>query len=180
MTGRNSTRKTAAAAAIFLMIVTMTLTSCSAGADPAEVAATATATPPATSEPVATQAAEPPASESQSASDGFREWLDASRLPDVDTACARLTPDLVTRMIAELESHGMTGISSCEQMITATADLYRPLGQSAEVDIAVQTETATDATLFVTYLASGDCGTVVMERRGTAWILTDQSMECGA
>lgn len=177
MTGQNSTRKTATAAVIFLMTMTLTMTSCAAGPDPAE---TATAPPPATSEPVATQAAEPPAAESQSATDGFREWLDASRLPDVDIACARLTPDLVTRMIAELESHGMTGISSCEQMITATADLYRSLGQSAEVDIAVQTETATDATLFVTYLASGDCGTVVMERRGTEWILTDQSMECGA
>jgi hypothetical protein len=180
VTGWNSTRKTATAAAIFLMTLTFALTSCAAGADPADPTETARSTPPPASEPAATQTAEPPAAESQSASDGFREWLEASRLPDVDIACARLTPDLVTRMIAELEAHGMTGVSNCEQMITASAGLYRSLDLSAEVDIAVQSETATDATLSVTYLASGDCGTVVMTRPGTEWILTDQSMECGS
>ena len=155
------------------------VTSCAAGAE-ATGSASATATPAAAT-PVATEApdsaeTEPP----RGAADGFREWLEASRLPDVDTACARLTPELVARMIAELASNGVAGITSCEQMITTTAELYRALDQSPDVDIAVQDETATDATLFVTYLASGDCGTVVMTHPATEWIITDQSMECAS
>ncbi|MFJ2550730.1 hypothetical protein [Microbacterium sp. NPDC087591] len=167
--------KTTIAAAVF--VVMMALASCSPGTD---ASGSATATPTAASPtPVAVETPEPAETESpQSATDGFREWLEASRLPDVDTACARLTPELVTRMIAELEANGVTGIDSCEQMITTTAELYRSLDQSTDVDIAVQHETDTDATLFVTYLGSGDCGTVVMTRPATEWIITDQSTEC--
>lgn len=175
MTAWRASGKTALSAAI--LVVMMTVTSCAAGTDAtgSEMAAPGPASPT----PVAAETPAPQETESpQGAADGFREWLEASRLPDVDTACARLTPELVTRMIAELEANGVTGIDSCEQMITTTAKLYRSLDQSAEVDIAVQDETDTDATLFVTYLASGDCGTVVMTRPATEWIITDQSMEC--
>jgi hypothetical protein len=63
-------------------------------------------------------------------------------------------------------------------MIAATAELYRAVGDDGTVEVAVQDETATDATLFVTYTASGDCGTVVMHRTGTDWIITDESQEC--
>ncbi|MET3565534.1 hypothetical protein ABIC47_001005 [Leifsonia sp. 563] len=112
------------------------------------------------------------------AAESFSAWLAASRVPDVDTACAGLAPQLVQRMIAELNANAGVNVSTCEEMIAATAQLYKAAGQDASVDIAVQHETATDATLFVTYGASGDCGTVVMHRPGTAWIITEQSQEC--
>ena len=114
----------------------------------------------------------------QGAAEGFSAWLAASRVPDVDTACAGLAPQLVQRMIAELNANAGVNVSTCEEMIAATAQLYKAAGQDASVDIAVQHETATDATLFVTYGASGDCGTVVMNRPGTEWIITEQSQEC--
>jgi hypothetical protein len=112
------------------------------------------------------------------AAESFSAWLAASRVPDVETASAGLAPQLVQRMIAELNANAGVNVSTCEEMIAATAQLYKAAGQDASVDIAVQHETATDATLFVTYGASGDCGTVVMHRAGTAWIITEQSQEC--
>ncbi len=110
--------------------------------------------------------------------ESYLAWLEASRVPDVDAACARLTPELVTRMLAELNETGPLHAESCEEMITVTAELYRAAGQGAEVDIVVQQETETDATLFVTSLASGDCGTIVMTRTGADWLITEQSEEC--
>lgn len=123
------------------------------------------------------QSAPPSERPSQGAVPAFRAWLDASRVPDPDTACAALAPALVTRMIAELAEKGIV-VGDCAEMIASTAALYRATGQDAEVDIAVQAETTTEATLFVTYLASGNCGTVVMSRPGTDWIITEQSQEC--
>ncbi|MFC3951929.1 hypothetical protein [Aeromicrobium fastidiosum] len=82
-------------------------------------------------------------------------------------------------MIAELNSAGPVRVDSCEQMITATAQLYKAAGDRGDVDISVQDETATAATLFATYRASGDCGTVVMDRARGDWIITEQSQECG-
>jgi len=120
----------------------------------------------------------PPVPSEQSASDAFLAWVEASRTPDVDTACAGLSPELADRMITELNAGGAITVQTCEEMIAAAAELYRATGQSADVDISVQEETDTDATLFVTYLASGDCGTVVMKRTGSDWIITDQSQEC--
>lgn len=110
--------------------------------------------------------------------DGFLAWLDASRKPDAEAACRQLSPELVTRMLAELGAQSPVQAGTCEEMITTTAELYRATGQDPAVDIAVQEETATAATLFVTYLSSGDCGTVVMERPGTDWIITELSQEC--
>jgi hypothetical protein len=81
-------------------------------------------------------------------------------------------------MLAELNATGPLHAENCVEMITATAELYRAAGQSAEVDIVVQQETETDATLFVTYLATGDCGTVVMRRTGADWLITEASKEC--
>lgn len=115
----------------------------------------------------------------ESATEGFLAWLDASRRPDAAKACAGLTPELAARMLAELNATSPVRAESCEQMITATAELYRALGQSAEVDVAVQRETDQDATLFVTYADSGNCGTVAMSRPGTSWIITEQTQECG-
>lgn len=124
------------------------------------------------------QASDPATPHPPGAADAFRAWLDASRVPDTAASCAALSPELATRMVAELNERGPVHVSSCDDMIAVTAELYRALGQDAQVDIAVQHETATDATLFVTYLASGDCGTVVMTRPTSDWTITDQSREC--
>lgn len=113
------------------------------------------------------------------AEQGFRTWLELSRIPDAPAACALMTPALIEKMLAEVAASGMP-MSSCEEMIALTAEAYRATGTDAEVSIAVQEETATAATLFVTYLSSGKCGTVVMERAGDDWILTEQSEVCGA
>ncbi|WP_353114391.1 hypothetical protein [Microbacterium sp.] len=115
----------------------------------------------------------------ESATEGFLAWLDSSRRPDAAKACAGLTPELAARMLTELNATSPVRAESCEQMITATAELYRALGQSAEVDVAVQRETDQDAVLFVTYADSGDCGTVTMSRPGTSWVITEQTQECG-
>jgi len=112
------------------------------------------------------------------AADAFRAWLDISRIPDTAASCAALSPDLATRLVAELNERGPVHVSNCDEMIAVTAELYRALGQDAQVDISVRQETPTDATLFVTYLATGDCGTVVMTRPGTDWIITEQTREC--
>lgn len=124
----------------------------------------------------ATETPPPP----QGAADAFRAWLDESRIPDAAASCAALSPELATRMIAELNARGPIRVSSCDEMIAVTAELYRALDQDASVDISVQQETATDATLFVTYLATGKCGTVVMTRPASDWIITEQSQECAA
>ncbi|MGY1550575.1 hypothetical protein ACW5CM_02190 [Microbacterium sp. A588] len=112
------------------------------------------------------------------ATTSFLAWLDASRVPDLDAACAPLSPELVARMLAEMQRDGFPEVSTCEEMITVAAELYRAFDQSAEVTIDVQSETASDAVLFVTYLASGDCGTVVMERPASEWVITEQTEEC--
>ncbi|HCS60228.1 MAG TPA: hypothetical protein DIW46_02360 [Microbacterium sp.] len=135
---------------------------------------------PTVKEPVAAPSVAPsPSATSESdATTSFLAWLTASRVPEVDEACAPLAPDLVDRMLAEMRSDGFPEVSTCEEMITVSAELYRAFDQSAEVDIDVQSETASDAVLFVTYLASGDCGTVVMQRPASEWIITEQTEEC--
>lgn len=151
-------------------------------ADPPSATSTpaATSTESATPAPAPTEAAPPPEEQptGQSAADGFRAWLAVSRAPDAAAACAGLAPELATRMVDEMNATGPIPVESCEQMISTTAELYRATGQSTDVDIAVEQETESAATLFVTYLSSGDCGTVVMELTGTEWILTDQSKGC--
>ena len=114
-----------------------------------------------------------------SAEGGFRAWLELSRLPDAPGACALMTPALIERRLAEAAAGGMP-FGSCEEFVTVTAEAYRAVGDDATVSIEVREETATDATLFVTYVASGKCGTVVMERGGDDWILTEQSEVCAA
>ncbi|MCI2957931.1 hypothetical protein MN032_09525 [Agromyces atrinae] len=158
---------------IGVLAAALTLGACST----ADVEASPTAPAPTSEAPSATPTPSPEP-EASSATDGFLAWLDASRLPDADNACARMTPELAEKMIAELNASWGSSVDSCDEMIVATAELYRSLDQSAEVDIAVQAETATDATLFVTYVQSGDCGTVVMTRGSGAWILTELSQEC--
>ncbi|MDO9399003.1 MAG: hypothetical protein Q7T71_20850 [Herbiconiux sp.] len=170
------------AVAILALITGALLAGCTAV--PVDSAAPiATATPPGaefSTEPPQPQGTAVPTPAASSATEGFLAWLSASRAPDAAAACSALSPDLVTRMIDELNATSPAPVHSCEEMITATAALYRAVGDDPTVDISVQDETATSATLFVTYLASGDCGTVVMERTGADWTITEQSTECAA
>lgn len=159
-----------------LIVALMTASGCTA----APVAQGPDSSAPISSAPASPASPTPsPDDEPQTgAAEAFFAWVEASRIPDVDASCAALAPDLVARMIAELNASGGTTVDTCEQMIAAAAELYRAVGDTGTVDIAVQQETATDAALFVTYDASGDCGTVVMKRMGTDWIITDESHEC--
>lgn len=159
-----------------LLVTALTMSACAMGpvaSDPRP----ATPSPPA-SEVIASPDPQETEQPQTGAADAFRAWVEASRIPDVDTACAGLAPDLQSRMIAELNASGAVAVETCDQMISAAAELYAAVGDDGAVDVEVQQETATEATLFVTYLASGDCGTVVMQRTGTEWIITDESREC--
>lgn len=158
-----------------LVAAGLMMSACAAPPSPQGTTAPAETTAPSPSPPPSAEEADP-----LGPVDTFLAWLEASRAPDVEKACAGLTEELAARMIAELNSSGPFQVTSCEEMITATAELYRAAGQSAEVDVTVQQESDTDATLFVTYVDSGDCGTVVMSRSATGWIITEQSEECPA
>lgn len=174
------TKRRRLAVSMAIAVLALTVSACAAGTASSTPSNTTPANTPTPSGSDASVQPEPQASEEPQtgAADAFRAWVEASRLPDVETACAGLAPDLATRMIAELNAGGVTGVETCEQMIAAAAELYRAVGDDGSVDIDVQQETATDATLFVTYAASGDCCTVVMSRAGTDWIITNESREC--
>ena len=144
-------------------------------------APTTVETPPEAAAPESVESPDPQTPDTAAgAAESFLAWLEASRVPDVEAACTPLAPELVTRMLEEMQSDGFAAVTTCEEMVVVSAELYRAFDQSAEVDIAVQTETETDAVLFVTYLDSGDCGTVVMTRPVSEWIITEQTEECAA
>lgn len=155
----------------------MLLTGCTAPSPDADPSPN-TPPAPATGSPVPTPEPTPPV-EPRSAEEGFRLWLDLSRLPDAPAACDLMAPALIDRMLDEAAAGGIP-VGSCEEMVMVTAEMYRITGSDAVVDVEVREETATNATLFVTYLSSGKCGTVVMERARDDWILTEQSEVCGA
>lgn len=145
--------------------------------------ATSSTPPPAptsTGAPVATppaSAAPTSASPSSTASEGpvetFHTWLKASRVPDPALACSLLSDQLIKRMLAEMKS---AKITSCAQLTTQTAAIYKALNQSAEVEVKVLSQTPSKATLFVTYVDGASCGEVVLEKRST-WIITEQSKQ---
>lgn len=110
----------------------------------------------------------------------YLAWLEASRIPDVEEACGYLSDELIDRMLAEMAAGGYAGVQDCAQMTTLTADLYRTFNQGAEVDVQLTEETAENAELFVTYLDSGECGTIALTTQGAGWIITEQSEGCGA
>lgn len=161
--------------ALTLAAAALVLTACTAAqngpAEPADSPNTVS-----TEAPSATPAPAASADAAGGPVESFRAWFEATRTPDTAAACAALSPALAERMLAELNQNGLA-LSSCEEMIQTTSELYRATGQNAQVDVDVQSETATDATLFVTY-SGGDCGTVVMHREATRWIITDESREC--
>ena len=109
----------------------------------------------------------------------FYAWLETSRIPEPEEACAYLTPELQQRMLDEFEASGFAA-GTCEELTVATAELYRATGASAEVDVQVVSESAEETVLFVTYLDGGDCGTVVLEPAGSAWLINQNSEGCDA
>ncbi len=108
--------------------------------------------------------------------DAFRTWLAASRAPDTETACAYMTPELAQRMVDEITAQGFPGITDCTSLIGMTASLYAAVGQTAEPQVELVSETATDAVLHVAYSAKS-CGRVVLERGAEHWVLGERSEE---
>lgn len=114
----------------------------------------------------------------ETAEEAFRSWLTASREPATDVACDYLADELVEKMLTQMRERGYPPVSGCAELTTMTAELYRSLGVSADVVIDVVHETHTTAELFVTYVDSGECGTVAMRRTTSGWLITEQSEEC--
>lgn len=168
-----NSRRAALVGAILLTVGLMTSSCAPAPSPQTTEAPTAASSPSASPNSTTPEPTQPPGPV-----ESFLAWIDASRAPDAEKACAGLTPELADRMIAELNSSGPVQVTTCAEMISATAELYRALDQSADVDVTVEEQTDSAATLFVTYLASGDCGTVVMERTATDWIINELSEEC--
>ena len=93
-----------------VMVAMMTMTACAT--HPVETHPVDAAAGSAGEEPVQEEQARPGAVES------YLAWLEASRIPDAEAACASLAPELVTRMLAELNATGPLHADSCEEMIT--------------------------------------------------------------
>lgn len=110
----------------------------------------------------------------------YLAWLEASRVPEPETACGYLSDDLIERMLEEYRAHYGSDPGDCESLTTMTAELYRAFGISAEVSIEVSEEDQQRAVLFVTYVDVGDCGTIVLQRSGPGWLITDESEGCSA
>ncbi|GAA2455767.1 hypothetical protein [Agromyces soli] len=136
---------------------------------PTDGAAPSGASTPASSSPPPSPAA------AETPEQSFRNWLAASREPEVELACSYVSEELVTKMLAELAASGVA-LGGCAEMIATTAQLYAALGESADAEVETVSEAADRAELFVTY-GSGDCGTVVLVPGGGRWILTEHSQE---
>ncbi|MEV7767608.1 hypothetical protein [Microbacterium sp. NPDC086615] len=156
---------------ITLLAAGLALTGCtgsSASDEPSETtAATSDASPVATASPV-------PADGPVAA---FQTWWTAVRSADTVAACGALTEPLQQRMIAEYKAATGVEIDDCATLIRQSSALYAAAGLPADVTVDVESETADDAMLQVTY-ANGDCGTVHLERTASSWALTELSEEC--
>lgn len=108
--------------------------------------------------------------------DAFRTWLTASRAPDTATACAYMTPELAQRMVDEITAQGFPGVTDCTSLIAMTASLYAAVGQTAEPEVELVSETTTEAVLRVAYTPTS-CGRVVLERGVEHWVLDERSEE---
>ena len=107
----------------------------------------------------------------------FESWWTAVRAADTVAACGALTEPLQQRMIQEYNDTTGAGITDCPALITQSSALYAVTGMSADVAADLVSQTATDATLEVTY-AGGDCGSVHLDRSSGSWIITELSREC--
>ncbi|MEV7756714.1 hypothetical protein AB0O16_03180 [Microbacterium sp. NPDC089180] len=131
--------------------------------------------------PTASAAASPVATASASPDTGpveaFRSWWSAVRAADTVAACGALTDPLQQRLIQEYNDALGAGIADCTSLVTQTSAMYAATGMSADVEVEVVSQTATEAVLDVAY-DSGDCGTVHLDRSSGAWMLTELSREC--
>jgi len=96
---------------------------------------------------------------------------------DTVAACGALTEPLQQRMIAEYAATTGTEVGDCATLIRQSSALYAAAGLPADVTVEVESESADDALLQVTY-ANGDCGTVHLVRTTASWALTELSEEC--
>jgi len=155
---------------VTLLATGLTLAGCTGSTPPDE---STDAAPSASASPVATATPVP--------ADGpiaaFQSWWTAVRSADTVAACGALTEPLQQRMMAEYAAATGTEVGDCATLIRQSSALYAAAGLPADVSIALESETATEALLQVTY-ANGDCGTVHLERTATAWSLTELSEEC--
>jgi len=146
------------------------------GGAPASPSSVTSASAPA--EPDAEPDAEDEPADAGTPEAAFHAWLVASRAPDVDAACAAMADELVARLVDQLASHGMPGVTDCPSLITTTAQAYQAAGSEPTADVSVREERSDATVLFVTY-PGGKCGTVVMEPRASGWVMTEQSeQEC--
>ncbi|SDO36235.1 hypothetical protein SAMN04487848_0582 [Microbacterium sp. ru370.1] len=146
------------------------------GPTASETAPSASASPAAVS-PSAAPAATTTASPEPGPVARFESWWTAVRAADTVAACGALTEPLQQRMIQEYNAATGAGIADCATLIAQTSALYAATGMSADVDVELASETATEVVLNVTY-AGGDCGTVHLDRTSGSWMLTDLSREC--
>ncbi|UZN04522.1 hypothetical protein [Cellulomonas sp. S1-8] len=151
--------------------------------DPASSAATPSTTTeapsvePTPSEPPPAEAA--PDAPAGGPEESFLTWLAASRAPDVDTACAYMTPELAQSMVDEITSQGFPGITDCASLITMTSGLFAAAGQASEATVELREEAADRAVLHVVYVAGTSCGTVVLQPGDGHWVLSERARaEC--
>lgn len=142
------------------------------------VAETMAAVPePGSTSAAGTTAPEPEDEQAQDPIDSYLAWLEASRIPDARLACSYFTPELSDRVVAEARTEGWD-VDSCEELTETSAELYRTFGVDADVEIDVVEQSADEAVLFVTYVSTQECGTVVMEPERHRWIMNHQTEGC--
>jgi ABC-type molybdate transport system substrate-binding protein len=156
---------------ITLLAAGLALTGCTGSSASDE--SSGTTAPTADASPVATATPVP--------ADGpvaaFQAWWTAVRSADTVAACGALTEPLQQRMIAEYAATTGTEVGDCATLIRQSSALYAAAGLPADVTVEVESESADDALLQVTY-ANGDCGTVHLVRTTASWALTELSEEC--
>lgn len=163
------------------VLTSLLLAGCSAAADsdPSESETNLTGTPQ-DSSTAGEDAVHDDAREDMGPVETYLAWLEASRIPEPEAACGYLTEELIERMLREFEAgYPGSGVDSCEEITELTAELYRAAGQGAEVDVQITEESETTATLFVTYIDTGECGTIVLHTTESgSWVINEMSEQC--
>lgn len=110
----------------------------------------------------------------------YLAWLEASREPEASVACGYLTDELQERMLDEFAAtYGADEVSTCEDLTVMTAQMYAAFQQSDEVDVQILEHNEETATLFVTYVDTGECGTIAMHRiPAGVWMINAMSEAC--
>lgn len=158
--------------------IALTLAGCTSAVEPPRATETPNASDTPAEQPSAPATAAPEENVRVTPVESYFAWLAASREPDAALACSLMSDELQKRMISEFEATLGTQFPDCNTMIATTAAMYSATGASAEVDVTVVSETASEATLFSTYVGSGKCGTIHLTSTNAGWMLTEQSEGC--